>query len=139
MLKNKYDEVLELFEKYYPGIHEETVDWWPSGRQCITVKLRDGMLFEYDGFMNTIRRIQSSVRDMDTVMLKKEIGHNLQKVVQTRGMPQQEIAARCGITDAMLSRYIHGTSMPGIDKIYALADVLGCRITDILDDKFVED
>ena len=139
MIKNKYDEVLELFEKYHPGIYEETVDWWPSGRQCITVKLEDGMLFEYDGFMNTIRRIQSSIRDMDTLTLKKEIGHNLQKIVQTRGIPQQEIASRCGITDAMLSRYIHGTSMPGIDKIYALADVLGCRITDILDDKYIEE
>lgn len=136
MLSKKYDEFLEQYKRYYPSFHGKTVDWWPSGRLCITVKLDDGTLFEYNSRDNTIRRIQSEKHAIDNAILRKEIGYNLQKVVSARGIPQSEIAYKCGITEAMLSRYIHGASMPGIDKVYALADVLGCRITDILDDNY---
>jgi transcriptional regulator with XRE-family HTH domain len=52
----------------------------------------------------------------------------------TRSIPQSKVAEQSGMTQAMLSRYIHGTSMPGIDKIYALASTLGCRVVDILGD-----
>lgn len=136
MMKQKYDEILEYYEKYYPSFRDRTVDWWPSGRLCITVKLEDGTLFEFDSLEKSIRKIQSDRQTMDNDVLRKEIGHNLQKVVSARGLAQREIAEKCGITDAMLSRYIHGTSMPGVDKVYALADVLGCRITDILSDQY---
>ena len=138
MLSRKYDEILEQFKRYYSSFHSNTVDWWPSGRFCITVKMNDGMLFEYNTRDNTIKRIQTEQHTIDNAVLRKEIGYNLQKVISARGLPQSEIASRCGITEAMLSRYIHGTSMPGIDKVYSLADVLGCRITDILDDKYDE-
>lgn len=138
MMKGKYDSILDQFEKYYSFLYKQTIDWWPSGRRCITAKLEDGTLFEFNSVDNTIRKIRSDNNDVDDTLLKKEIGYNLQKVISARGIPQRDIAAKCGITDAMLSRYIHGTSMPGIDKIYAIANVLGCRITDILDDQYME-
>lgn len=134
MLNDKYNKMLKQFECYYPDLYNQTIDWWPSGRLCITVKLEDGYIFEYDSVANTIRRIETDRRNIDDSTLRKEIGYNLQKIIQTRSMAQSTIAAECGITEAMLSRYIHGTSMPGVDKIYTLASVLGCRITDILDD-----
>ena len=136
MLKEKYDEILEQYKTYYPFFYNQTIDWWPSGRLCITVKLEDGVLLEYNPRDNTTRKIQQDKHTMDSALLRKEIGYNLQKVISARGISQSELATKCGITDAMLSRYIHGTSMPGIDKIYTLADVLGCRITDILDDQY---
>lgn len=136
MLKQKYEEILDRYKSYYPFFYDQTVDWWPSGRLCITAKLEDGTLMEFNSRNDTIRRIQSDKYAMDDTLLRKEIGYNLQKVISARGMSQSDIAEKCGITNAMLSRYIHGTSMPGIDKVYILADVLGCRITDILDDQY---
>lgn len=134
MLSEKYNKMLTQFKHYYPGLYEQTIDWWPSGRLCISAKLEDGDIFEFNSVANTIRRIESDRRKVDDTTLRKEIGHNLQKIIQTRGIPQSSIASECGITEAMLSRYIHGTSMPGVDKVYALANALGCRITDILDE-----
>ena len=134
MLNEKYIRMLEKFERYYPDLHSQTVDWWPSGRLCITVRLDDDYIFEFDSVTNTIRRIEQNRRKVDDDSLRKEIGHNLQKLIQTRSISQGTIASECGITPAMLSRYIHGTSLPGVDKVYALANVLGCRITDILGD-----
>ena len=134
MLNEKYNRMLNKFERYYPDLYRQTIDWWPSGRLCITVKLEDDYIFEYDSINNTIRRIESGNSKVDDETLRKEIGYNLQKLIQTRSISQSTIATECGITPAMLSRYIHGTSMPGVDKVFALANVLGCRITDILGD-----
>ncbi len=134
MLNEKYNRMLEKFECYYPDLYRQTVDWWPSGRLCITVRLEDDYIFEYDSVANTIRRIESNRSKVDGDTLRKEIGHNIQKLIQSRSISQSTIASECGITPAMLSRYIHGTSMPGVDKVYALANILGCRIADILGD-----
>jgi DNA-binding Xre family transcriptional regulator len=138
MLKGKYERIVDQFEHYYPYLYEQVIDWWPSGRLCITVKLKDGLLFEFDSFENTIRRIQSGDYTKDSETLRKDIGRNLQKLILSRGIPQSDIAAKCGVTEAMISRYIHGTSMPGLDKLYSIADALGCRITDILSDLYDE-
>lgn len=138
MVKSKFDVILEKFEKYYPDLYKQTVDWWPSGRFHITVKLEDRMLFEFDSTNNSIRRVRPDNYKKDIEVIRTDIGHNIQKLISTRGIPQSEIASRVGITEAMLSRYIHGTSMPGIDKVYSLANVLGCRVIDILGEAYDE-
>ena len=138
MLNEKYNRMFEKFKLYYPELYRQTVDWWPSGRLCITVRLEDNYICEYDSVANTIRKIESDKTKMDEDTLRKEIGHNIRKLIQSRSISQSTIASECGITPAMLSRYIHGTSMPGVDKVYSLARVLGCRITDILGDYSVE-
>ena len=134
----KYNRILDRFEQYYPGIAEQAVDWWPSGKIHITVKLEDGLLFEYDYNHNTIRRLRSDADTPDVDILKKDIGYNLQKVISARGIPQNVLAERTGLTPAMLSRYIHGTSLPGVDKLKTIASVLGCRVIDILGDEYEE-
>jgi transcriptional regulator with XRE-family HTH domain len=91
---------------------------------------------EFDAYEKTIRRIQPNNYEKDTADLRKEIGRNIQKAISNRGLSQGEIAERCGITEAMLSRYIHGTSTPGIDKIYKLAAVLSCRVVDIMGEAY---
>ena len=138
MLRNKYEKMLERFEHYYSYLYEQTVDWWPSGQTCITVKLDDGILMEYDSFNESIRRIQPRNYETDADALRKSIGYNLKKLIQTRGMAQSDIAKRCGITEAMLSRYTHGTSMPSVYVVNALASVLGCRSIDIIGESWEE-
>lgn len=138
MVKGKYERILEQFERYYSDMYNQTVDWWPSGRYHITVKLEDHMIFEFDATNNTIRRVRPDNYNNDINVLKCDIGRNIQKLISARGIPQSEIASRVGITEAMMSRYIHGTSMPGIDKVYSLAAALDCRVIDILGEAYDE-
>lgn len=139
MLKGKYERIVDQFELYYTRLFQHTVDWWPSGRLCITVKLDDGLMFEFDSYDNSIRKVQANnnVNDVDT--LRRNIGYNIQKAIQTRGMPQNDVADKSGVTQAMLSRYIHGKSTPSIDKLYCIANVLGCRVSDLLGELSNED
>ena len=132
MLKGKYERIVEQFELYYTSLFEHTVDWWPSGRLCITVKLDDGLMFEFDSHDNSIRRIRVNDYSRDVDSLRKDIGYNIQKAIQTKGMPQNDVAEKSGITQAMLSRYIHGKSTPSVDKLCCIASVLGCRVSDLL-------
>lgn len=136
MANNKYDKMLLNFERYYSYLYEQMIDWWPSGQHCLTVKLDDGSLIEFDAFNSSIRRIRPKDYETDVEILKKEIGHNIKKIVQTRNISQGDIAKRCGITEAMLSRYIHGTSLPSLDKIHALAAALSCRVIDIIGESY---
>lgn len=132
MLRNKYEKMYEHFEQYYSCLCKQVVDWWPSGRTCLTVKLEDGDLLEFDSYCNSIRTIKTNGYTKDIQTLRKDIGTNIKKMIQTRNISQSEIAKQSGLTEAMLSRYIHGTSMPSIDKINTLAAVLDCRITELI-------
>lgn len=136
MLRDKYNKMLESFKHYYPYFYEQTVDWWPSGKTYITIKLNDGSLIEYDSFTDNYRIIQPNNYVKDAETLRKDIGENLKRIILTRGIPQSEIAKNSGITQAMLSRYIHGTSMPSVYIVNSLASVLGCRAIDIIGESY---
>ena len=131
MVEDKYKTVLEHFKLYYPNIYNDSVDWWASGRMAVTVKLRDGSVFEYDRFDNSLRRVRTGECMEDETAIAKELGHNLQKFIRLSGMTQTEIAEKLGITNAMLSRYVHGTSLPNSAKIFKIARLLGCTVDEL--------
>lgn len=136
MLRDKYNKMLESFKHYYPYFYEQAIDWWPSGKTYITIKLDDGSLIEYDSFTDNYRIIQPNDYVKDAETLRKDIGENLKRIILTRGIAQSEIAKNSGITQAMLSRYIHGTSMPSVYIVNSLASVLGCRAIDIIGESY---
>lgn len=136
MLQGKYEKILEQFSLYYPSFYKQVIDWWPSGRRFITVKLNDGDVLEYNPFDNSIKRIQERSYIEDEKTLTKTFAYNLHKFILASSMTQTEIAKKLGITNAMLSRYIHGESIPSLTKTYKIANVLGLRLTDLLDESY---
>jgi predicted XRE-type DNA-binding protein len=132
MVQSSYELMLNQFKMYYPNYYNKIADWWKSGPYHITVLLNDGDRIEFDSSDNTIRWVPVIDYTVDSEMLRKEIGRNIRKFITYRGMRQQEVAEQAGVTEAMLSRYINGTSMPSLDKLHNLANVLGCQITDLL-------
>ena len=132
MLHSSFELILEQFRLYYPSLYEQGVDWWKSGPYHITVLLNDNSRVEFDSSENTIRWMTKIDRSTDNDILRKEIGRNIRKFIVNKNMRQQDVADKAGITQAMLSRYINGTSMPGIDKLHNLAAVLGCHVDDLL-------
>lgn len=132
MMRSSFEIILDQFRMYYPSLYDQGVDWWKSGPYHITVLLNDNSRVEFDSSENTIRWVSKIDRSVDNDILRKEIGRNIRKFIVYKGMNQQDVAERAGITQAMLSRYINGTSMPGIDKLHNIASVLGCHVDDLL-------
>ena len=132
MLHSSFELILEQFRMYYPSLYDQGKDWWKSGPYHITVLLNDNSRVEFDSSENTIRWISKIDRSIDNEVLRKEIGRNIRKFIVYRGARQQDVAEQAGITQAMLSRYINGSSVPGIDKLHNIAVVLGCHVDDLL-------
>lgn len=132
MVHSSFELILNQFNMWFPSLYEQTVDWWKSGPYHITALLKDNSRVEFDSSDNTIRWITKIDYSTDNDTLRKEIGRNIRKFIEYRGCRQQDIADQAGITQAMLSRYINGTSMPGLDKIHNLAAALNCQISDLL-------
>ena len=132
MMRSSFEIILDQFRMYYPSLYDQGVDWWKSGPYHITVLLNDNSRVEFDSSENTIRWVSKIDHSVDNDILRKEIGRNVRKFIVYKGMNQQDVAERAGITQAMLSRYINGTSMPGIDKLHNIASVLGCHVDDLL-------
>lgn len=131
-MRSSFELILDQFRMYYPSLYNQGVDWWKSGPYHITVLLNDNSRVEFDSSENTIRWVSKIDHSVDNDILRKEIGRNIRKFIVYKGMNQQDVAERAGITQAMLSRYINGTSMPGIDKLHNIASVLGCHVDDLL-------
>jgi ribosome-binding protein aMBF1 (putative translation factor) len=138
MIKDKYEQMLNNFELYYPEHYKKAVDWWASGRMSITVKLEDGDMYEYDRVDNSLRRLRTKDIEEDETLLSKELGANLRKTVPLTGMTQKELADKLGITTAMLSRYIHGVSTPSATKLHRIAKIVGCTMDELFDDTYIE-
>lgn len=139
MIRDKYEKILDQFELYYPSMFKDAVDWWVSGRMMICVRLTNGEIYEFNRLDNSIRKMSTMDEYIeDEEIRKKALGHNLQKLIPFSGMTQSEIAKRLGITDAMMSRYIHGVSMPSADKVHLLAMMIGCRVDELFDATYSE-
>lgn len=65
-------------------------------------------------------------------MSVKSIGENIRWRREAKGMTQQELANRCGVTDAMVCYYERGQRMPSLPTAAALADALGCTVDELL-------
>lgn len=67
-----------------------------------------------------------------------EFGRNLQAMIKTKNITQGQLARKLGITDAMLSRYIHGTAIPSTYKTCQIANELGCEIGELVKSTYME-
>lgn len=132
MLSSSFGLILDQFKMYFPELYSQGVDWWKSGPYHITILLRDNSRVEFDSSENTVRWVSKIDHTIDNEALRKELGRNIRKFITYRGIRQQEVSEKIGITEAMMSRYINGTSMPGLDKLYKIAGVLGCRIEELV-------
>ena len=65
MIRNKYEQILDLFEVNYPDFYRQATDWWASGRMTIGVKLSNGEKIEYNHVDNTIRWLLTDDRAID--------------------------------------------------------------------------
>ena len=63
-------------------------------------------------------------------------GHNLQQVLKHNDISQGYLAKELGTTEAMISRYIHGISVPSVYKVCQMASVIGCDVSDLIKSKF---
>ena len=104
----------------------------------IAVELENGSRYEYDSMDGSIRRLRDRGIDIDEELLTKELGYNLRKLIPLTGKTQKDISDEVGISNVMMSRYIHGGSSPSAAKLHMIARALGCTMDELFDSTYME-
>lgn len=58
----------------------------------------------------------------------EQFPERLRRLRKRRGLSQQALAERCGLSKNMIGRYEHGKRIPNIYKAREIADVFGVTI-----------
>ena len=62
------------------------------------------------------------------------IGEKIKRLLKEKGMSQNELARRAGMSSSGMSTIITGAFEPRMDNLRQIAQVLGCQPGDLLDD-----
>ena len=63
------------------------------------------------------------------------IGERIQQKMKEKGLRQNELARRAGISSSGMSTIIHGNFEPRMDNLRQIAQVLGCQVSDLIEDE----
>lgn len=63
------------------------------------------------------------------------LGGNLQRLIDSRGIGQRDIAEHLGVSDAAVSQWLAGEKYPRIDKIQKLADYFRVPKSELIEEK----
>ena len=70
---------------------------------------------------------------MDKSYRNNYIGENIRHYREKIGISQSELARRIGKTPGAISQYEAGVNVPRMPIVEKMADVLGCRVSDIFE------
>lgn len=65
--------------------------------------------------------------------MENYIGENIRYYRERLGISQAELARRLGKTGSAVSQYEAGINVPRVQVVEKMADVLGCRVSDIFE------
>jgi transcriptional regulator with XRE-family HTH domain len=62
----------------------------------------------------------------------KMFGEKLSWMLLDAQISQRQLALEIGVTEASISKYIHGTQIPGVKSLINIAKVLDCYVDDLI-------
>ena len=65
--------------------------------------------------------------------LQQKIGQRIRELRESKGIPQQNLAADCDFEKANLSRIEAGRTNPTISTLYKISQALGITISELVD------
>lgn len=121
-------QLFENFKMYYPSLAKKTVRYEEVGSFELLAELNDGDILSYDDLNRSYRLLPKDSSNLTEEECLREFGIRLRKLMIRKGVSQEELSDRTGITQAMLSRYITGKASPSFYRIDKIAKALGCSI-----------
>lgn len=137
-LIEKWEPIFAQFDRYYPHITDVMIDWYPSGRNEITARLKNGDTVVYNVVSNRVRKTYDSRNDseeFDEQLWRDEFAKRLSNKMGSIGMPQWKLSEMSGISEVSLSKYLNAKATPSgynIDRICCALDCSGSELIDIL-------
>lgn len=125
--------MFEDFARYDPESAKKAVKWYEFERLEIMIELNDGSKILYDFSDKVIRYLGRGDReDLDEEHWRMEFAKRLYKRMLYRGINQQALSEKSGISMHTISKYMNGYSTPSFYNADRLAKALGCTVLDLL-------
>ena len=97
----------------------------------LLIIFKNGKKVIYDRFTGYYKNVYyNSVYELTEEQEKREFASQLRSLMNRRRITQQDLAERIGTTQAMISRYIRGETIPSVMVARRIAKVLGYSLDD---------
>ena len=128
---SKWKLMFNNLELYYPDIPEQIQSWYTSGDWEITLKLKDGTKWIFDGRDNLLHKIRRE--DISQEEYIREFSIRLNRKMRDAGMGTEELAERLGVARGTVSRWLNGRTIPGGYILMRIAQELQCSTNELFD------
>ena len=128
--KNRENYILGELKDDYPHIYSKIVDVLVINAHEIIIWLNDERVFSYyvhDSELVELPRRGSNITDEEYAYL---FGINLRRIMNRKGLMQEDLTEMTGIPQSMLSRYFTGKACPSANKVRTIAIALDCSMDD---------
>jgi DNA-binding Xre family transcriptional regulator len=120
------DYTYENFKAYWPFLAREAESYVHIDSFLIHVKLTNGEVYAYDDLDTTIRRLPQNSNELTKSQYEYEFGDRLRRVMRMKGVTQQELSEKTGISRPLLNSYINRKKSPSFYNVDKIAKALNC-------------
>ena len=124
-------QLLENLKQCYPFLVRNMVLCRQTNPVSLIVTQKDGSNYIYDDFEKTFRLLPPDMHNMSESEFAIEFGLRLRKLMSRKGMTQEMLSHKTGITQGMISRYVNGFSIPNFYKVDKIAKALSCSADEL--------
>lgn len=125
------DDIIRRFSMYFPSIHKRAVEMHYNKYMTLFVRTDDGQAFIYDDLDHFIRKLPDNKDEMTEDEFKREFAHRLRRLMRVKGVTQEVLSERTGLSQAAISRYISGSRIPNLYAIDKIARALRCTVDEL--------
>ena len=122
------NRIKEMFELYFPMMSKKAVKYRLDLADNLIVTLDDGYVMSFDEKTKTVRRLPHDPYNMSEKECRKEFGERLYNIMWGRGLTQNDLAERTGLSQQQISSYMTGKVTPSFYNADKLAKALECSI-----------
>lgn len=137
-MSEQWRSIIDEFEHMYPEIADSVIDWYPSARYEITMKLENESRIVYNWWMKQYRYIHvtntgSSQNDLSEEEWRIKFAHRMNTKMMQFGMSRSDLSELTGISPVTLSKYSNAKSTPTGNNIRRIAQALRCSPSELMD------
>ncbi len=130
----KWETMFQDIEKNHQDIYDQIEDWYTSGNWEITMRLRDGSRWKYDGYEKLLYKIpRDEDVSTDADEYNREFARRLYRRMRDAGIGTEELSERLGISRVTMSKYINGHTTPNLSMLMKITRILNCTPSDLMD------
>ena len=140
-MHERYYEIFERFKRHFPSEKDNIADWYPSTRNEIVVRFKNGEAMYFSGNQDRFGYINKwdvnedgeySRHELSDEELRYKFSFKLRRLMQSRYMNQTELSKATGISAISISHYMNGRTLPDYKNLLRIANVLTCSVSELM-------